>query len=387
MKLVHTADLHLGYRAYHRTDARGINIREADVAGTFREMLDRTIEIKPDLLLVAGDVFHTVRPSNAAIADAFRQFSRFRQGSPDTQVLIIAGNHDSPRAAETGNILRLFSEIPGVYVVHHEPRRLAFPQLGASVLCLPHNSLMAETRHAIEPDPGVETNVLMAHAAHERLKLISHYGAAMLPSDEIKPEDWSYIALGHYHLHEKLAPNMIYSGAIERTSLDIWSEADKPKGFVEFETKTGDSRFHKLAAPRAVVDLEPVLGHELAPEELDEAIESALAGVEGGIGGKIIRLRMFGVPREVYRELDHRKIREYRTAALHLHLDVRPPEVRRSEGSGAPGSRRSLSEELTAFLRHHWKPEADKLDREALIELGLRYLQRAEEAEALESRD
>ncbi|UCF18157.1 MAG: DNA repair exonuclease [Gemmatimonadota bacterium] len=387
MKLVHTADLHLGYRAYHRTDARGINIREADVAGAFREVLDRTLEIKPDLLLVAGDVFHTVRPSNAAIADAFRQFSRFRQGSPDTQVLIIAGNHDSPRAAETGNILRLFSEIPGVHVVHHEPRRLTFPQLGTSVLCLPHNSLMVETRHAIEPDSEAETNILMAHAAHERLKLISHYGAAVLPSDEIKPEQWDYIALGHYHLYEKLAPNMIYPGAIERTSLDIWSEADKPKGFVEFETKKGRARFHELDTPRMVIDLEPVLGHELAPEQLDGAIESALDGVVGGIDGKIIRLRLFGVPREVYRELDHRKIRDYRTAALHLHLDVRPPEVRRSESSGAPGGRRSLREELSAFLKHHWKPEADKLDREALIELGLRYLQRAEEAEALESRD
>lgn len=30
---------------------------------------------------------------------------------------LIAGNHDSPRAVETGIILRLFAEIPGVIVV------------------------------------------------------------------------------------------------------------------------------------------------------------------------------------------------------------------------------------------------------------------------------
>jgi DNA repair exonuclease SbcCD nuclease subunit len=77
MRLVHTADLHLGYRAYHRTNASGINIREADVARVFRELLDRTAKIAPDLFLIAGDIFHTVRPSNAAIADAFRQFSLF----------------------------------------------------------------------------------------------------------------------------------------------------------------------------------------------------------------------------------------------------------------------------------------------------------------------
>ena len=94
MKLVHISDLHLGYRAYHRTNPQGINIREADVALAFRETLDRTAEIAPEFLLVAGDVFHTVRPSNAAIADAFRQFSQFHSRSPETRVIIVAGNHD-----------------------------------------------------------------------------------------------------------------------------------------------------------------------------------------------------------------------------------------------------------------------------------------------------
>ena len=170
MKLVHFADLHLGYRAYHRTNQQGINIREADVARAFREALDRTVELAPELLLIAGDVFHTVRPSNAAIADAFRQLSRFHEESPETSVVVIAGNHDSPRAAETGNILRLFAEIPGITVVYQEPKRLAFPQFDAAVLCLPHNALISSDKPAIEPDPHVSVNILLAHGAHERLQ-------------------------------------------------------------------------------------------------------------------------------------------------------------------------------------------------------------------------
>ena len=62
MRLVHLADLHLGFRQYQRLTPAGINQREADVAGTFRRALDRVIALRPDLVLVAGDVFHTVRP-------------------------------------------------------------------------------------------------------------------------------------------------------------------------------------------------------------------------------------------------------------------------------------------------------------------------------------
>jgi hypothetical protein len=402
MKLVHAADLHLGYRAYHRTDARGINVREADVARAFRETLDRTAEIAPDLLLIAGDVFHTVRPSNAAIADAFRQLARFRTRSTRTHVVIVAGNHDSPKAVETGSILRLFAEIPGVHVAHHEARRLSFPELSASVLCLPHSQVSAGDV-AIEPEPGVEHNVLVAHAAvdDERLKLLMDFGGAYLTREAIDPSSWSYVALGHYHVRSKLAPNMYYAGAIERTSLNLWAEADNirvpkddtwrqaawGKGFIEYDLDAGTAEFHKLESPRPVIDLEPIFDGDRAPGELDDLIEAAVAGVPGGIEEKIVRLQVFNVPREVYRALDHRRIRAYRTRALHFHLVVRPPEVHRREGAGAPGHRRTLQEELVSFVKHRWRPDSESVDREKLVELGLRYLGEAEEKLADQDRE
>lgn len=403
MKLVHAADLHLGYRAYHRTNALGINVRESDVARAFREMLDRIIALGPEVLLVAGDVFHTARPSNAAIADAFRQFSRLRREAPETRIVIIAGNHDSPKAAEIGSILRLFDEIPGVEVAHHDARRLKFAELGLSVLCLPHNELKFGPEPAIEPDPDSERNVLVAHAMtdDQRLKLLMDIGAATLAREAINPADWNYVALGHYHVRCRLASNMFYSGAIERTSLNIWAEADNAqvkgedtwpeaewgKGFIEYDLETGHPTFHKLERPRAVIDLDPVLGGDKTPQELDALVEETLEAVPGGVTGKIVRLRLFNVARDVYRQLDHRKIREYRTQALHFHLDARPPLAVRLRGTAAPGKRRTLREELEAFLEQGWKPGVKGLDRKALVELGLRYLQEAEEAEALEGRE
>jgi DNA repair exonuclease SbcCD nuclease subunit len=41
-------------------------------------VIDRVIELRPELVLIAGDVFHTVRPTNPAILHAFLEFTTLR---------------------------------------------------------------------------------------------------------------------------------------------------------------------------------------------------------------------------------------------------------------------------------------------------------------------
>src|SRR5438105_5955055 len=136
MRLVHFSDLHLGFRQYQRLTPGGINQREADVAKSFQAAIDRVITMRPDLVLVGRDVFHNVRPTNPAIVHAFLQLSRLRAGLPDAPVVIVAGNHDTPRAAETGSILRLFREL-GIHVAYAEPERFYFPEQEVAVLAVP----------------------------------------------------------------------------------------------------------------------------------------------------------------------------------------------------------------------------------------------------------
>src|SRR3954469_20651456 len=109
MRLVHLADLHLGFRQYPRLAPGGQNPREADVAQTFRRTIDRVIALKPYLVVVAGDVFHFPRPTNSAILLAFNEFSRLTRALPTTPVVVVAGNHDTPRTIETGGILQLLA--------------------------------------------------------------------------------------------------------------------------------------------------------------------------------------------------------------------------------------------------------------------------------------
>src|SRR4029077_7288776 len=82
-KLAHLADLHLGYRQFDRQTPRGGNQREADVADAFRRAVDDLLAQRPNLIVIAGDVFNSVRPTNPAILFLFQQLQRVRVGLPD----------------------------------------------------------------------------------------------------------------------------------------------------------------------------------------------------------------------------------------------------------------------------------------------------------------
>jgi DNA repair exonuclease SbcCD nuclease subunit len=295
---------------------------------------------------------------------------------------MIAGNHDSPRAVETGSILRLLAEIPGILVVDDVARTLVLEELGVSVLCLPHNALATEQTIALDPDPAAGVNILMLHgtvaggASEEKLRYVSEYGGVKVESSDIRPERWDYVALGHYHIATELAPNMWYSGGMERTSTNIWEEATGEKGFLTYDTAGRRAHFHPLPS-RAVVDLPRFSAQGLAPAEVDARIRELAGGVPGGVAGKIVRLIIADVTRDLFRELDHRQIRDLKAEALHFHLDARRPEVRRIVGFGAPFRRLTLLEEVENYLRLHWQPSSPEIDRERLIGLARKFVSEA----------
>lgn len=395
MIVAHLADLHLGFRAYHRLvpgedgGAPRFNARERDVSLAFRAALDRLIELRVDLVIVAGDVFHTVRPSNAAIADAFHQFARLHAALPRTPILIIAGNHDSPRAVETGSILTLLQEIPNVTVVDREARVVEYPALDTAVLCLPHNALSGGALGELEPAGSAGIQLLAMHATvrgeevDRLLGYATEFGGAQIEMSDIRVERWDYVALGHYHIATQLAPNMWYAGAIERTSTNVWIETGA-KGFVTWDTRKRLGAFHPLPT-RPIFDLPrfsaraPGTTRYLEPAGIDARIRERVEAVPGGIDGRIIRLIIDDLPRELFRELDHRRLREYRARALHFHLDTRRPPRRALAGHAPAQPPRPIEEEARTFITEIWEPTAADIDRERLADLALRYLATASE--------
>lgn len=384
MRLVHLADLHLGFRQYHRLTPTGINQREADVAHAFRRAIDRVIALAPDIVVIAGDVFHTVRPMNPAIIDAFTQFARLTAALPDTIVVMVAGNHDRPRATETGCILKLFGKL-GIHVVVDEPKRIQFPDRDLSILAVPD---VTGPRPDLAPDPSARHNVLVMHGEVEGvLPHGSGDRAAMeIPRAALAASRWSYIALGHYHVHQRIESNAYYSGSLEYTSTDPWGELEREaqlrlpgKGFIEYDLDEAEHTFHHISASRALVSLDSIAARGMSASELDVAIRNACADCEGGIEEKIVRLVVRDVPRHIVRELDSRALRELKRRAMHFHLDTRRPDTTRPSGLGG-GRRPTLVETVTAYLQR--RPLDEELDRAALVQLGLEYLKQADDVDA-----
>lgn len=386
MRLVHLSDLHLGFRQFQRQTPAGINQREADVASAFGRAVDRLIELAPDVIVIGGDVFHTVRPTNTAILHAFQQFARLVEALPRTAVVMVAGNHDMPRSTETICILRLFAAPLGIHVADREARRFEFQDLGLSVLAVPD---LPPGSVDLTPDRSARYNVLVLHGEVQGMLPQADgtdRAAMQIPVEELSRPGWDYVALGHYHVYKRIADHVYYSGSLEYTSSNPWGEIAEEKaaklpgkGMIERDLSTGKQMFHPLPATRAVLDLAPLEGRGMSAADLDAAITSSVARITGGIDGKIVRLLARNVPRHIARELDHKALRDLQRRALHFHLDTRRPESVRREVSGSPGRRPSLADTLREALRA--RPVVAGVERDALVTLGLRYLDEAEVAE------
>ena len=88
MRLLHTADWHLGH-SLHRFR------RHAEHARFLDWLLDQLEEHAVDALLVAGDVFDTANPPSQALRAWYGFLARARARMPALDIVVIGGNHDS----------------------------------------------------------------------------------------------------------------------------------------------------------------------------------------------------------------------------------------------------------------------------------------------------
>ena len=391
MKLAHLADLHLGFRQFDRQTAKGANQREVDVAEVFKRAVDDLLEQKPDLIVIAGDLFHSVRPTNAAILYCFRQLQRLRTGLPATPIVVIAGEHDTPRSSETGTILRLYEAL-GVEIAVEDARRIVLPTLDCAVLAVPQQALAKADRPALRPEAGGPTlNVLVTHGVYGGLgeeRGTVEYGGAALSRELLAPEKWDYIALGHYHTAQSVATNAWYSGSLEYLPPNPWGqlqdEADQKKskrngkGYLLVELPGARVTFRPIAPARRHIDLPPIQGAGLNAKELDAQIAERVTGAK--IDDQIVRLLVWDVERAVARDLDHAAIRGYKARALNFQLDLRRPESQRVASTPGAGARRqTLPETVKEFLGR--RPLDAELNRETFVKLGVEYLESAASAD------
>ena len=93
MRLLHTSDWHLG-QSLHNFERHYEHQRFLDW------LLDTAVAEQADALLIAGDIFDNANPSAASQKQLYRFLQQAKQRMPHLNLIVIAGNHDSPGRLE-----------------------------------------------------------------------------------------------------------------------------------------------------------------------------------------------------------------------------------------------------------------------------------------------
>lgn len=107
LNILHTADWHLGQTFFNYD-------RTLEHKAFLQWLLDTIASEAIDVLLIAGDVFDVANPSAVAQQMYYAFLQELKTRFPHVQVVVIAGNHDSPSRLETTNAIL---ESMGVHVV------------------------------------------------------------------------------------------------------------------------------------------------------------------------------------------------------------------------------------------------------------------------------
>ncbi len=373
MKIIHLADTHLGFSAYRKTTEEGLNQRENDIYDSFKKCIDYIIETKPDLVLHAGDLFDSVRPTNRAITTALNQLLRLQEQNIPT--VIIAGNHETPKLRETGHLFTIFDHLPSIYPIYKNKYEQLVFDLHNTKTCI-HAIPHCHTKQAfitniqqVKPDSTADRNILLLHGAVQGIDVFSmnEFNEQTIPN-KILDASFDYIALGHYHKYTKLKPNTYYAGSTERFS---FIEAPDKKGFIELTFDTSLSTKFIKCSTRDMKDLAPI---DCTNKDLDSIMRQIQHSLSiHKPAEKIIRLTLENIPSATFHSLDFVKIKALTKEALHFELNA---DMQRKSSQLIRGEHQleSISHEFKTFL------ETQQLKhKETIKKLGLDYIQQVEE--------
>ena len=112
MKIIHSSDWHLGHVFYQ-------NSREDEFEHFFLQLLELIRVEHPDVLVISGDIFHTATPSVVTQKQYYNILRRLSILDEDLQIVVVAGNHDSPSRLEAPRELLQSFNITVVGVLDH----------------------------------------------------------------------------------------------------------------------------------------------------------------------------------------------------------------------------------------------------------------------------
>lgn len=235
-RIIHTADWHLG-RRFHGVDLSSLQAE-------FLEWLAELAAVEnADAILMAGDIYDRALPPVPAV-EVFR--TGLTRLAEQTDLVLITGNHDSAPRMSLGDLMRpeialragparigepVLIDRGGAPAIDHGSPALAvypIPYLDPIVDAVPlgadeqsHEAVLTAALERCRKDlaerPAGTRSIVIAHAfvaggsVSESERTLAVGGAEQVPAGLFGGFD--YIALGHLHRPQEVAPGVVYSGS------------------------------------------------------------------------------------------------------------------------------------------------------------------------------
>ena len=247
MKIVHCSDLHLGKRFSGNKDY--VKKRYMDFFNAFATFIDKVEEIKPDVCLIAGDIFDKKEINPDILSKTEYLFKRLRD-NVKKDIIAIEGNHDNSRILEESwleylqeqNILKVF-----YYNKDFEEKNylkiddINFYPVGYPGFMI--DEALTKLSEKLNPQ---EKNIVVVHTgiSGSTNTLPGLVSTSIL---DLFKDKAIYIAGGHIHsftTYPKEKPYFFVSGSLEFSN--IQNEKSDKKGFILFDTDTLNYEFIEL---------------------------------------------------------------------------------------------------------------------------------------------
>lgn len=210
MRIIHTADLHLGQILYQNYS------REDEHKHFFRQLEGWIEEHKPDALVVSGDVFDIQQPSVQVKMFFNEYFVSLHEKYPKLTIVITAGNHDSPSRLHADHLLwkaqnvHIVAQAPP-YDIENAPagweEKYIVRLESGYIVALPFLTgerpvqIQSLLDYVAKENAESKPVVMMAHAAVTDMDFEGHdfHGQIKTVDASKMGRGYDYLALGHIH--------------------------------------------------------------------------------------------------------------------------------------------------------------------------------------------
>ena len=247
MKIVHCSDLHLGKRFSGNKDY--VKKRYMDFFNAFAVFIDKVEEIKPDVCLIAGDIFDKKEINPDILSKTEYLFKRLKD-NVKKDIIAIEGNHDNSRILEESwleylqeqNILKVFYYNRDF----DEKNYLKIDDINFYPVGYPGFMIDEALTKLSEKLNPQEKNIVVVHTgiSGDTNTLPGLVSTSIL---DLFKDKAIYIAGGHIHsftTYPKEKPYFFVSGSLEFSN--IQNEKSDKKGFILFDTDTLNYEFIEL---------------------------------------------------------------------------------------------------------------------------------------------